>query len=96
MQPIGSIQRLPAMWRSFSRNWQYGFGSATGGIVPDIDPDGDATLRKFDGIGQPIGVHYIVNNLPYAQALEDGHSWHQAPYGIVGLAMAESAVSWTQ
>jgi len=73
----------------FRGNWQYGFGSATGGIVPDIDPDGDATLRKFDGIGQPIGVHYIVNNLPYAQALEDGHSWHQAPYGIVGLAMAE-------
>jgi len=73
----------------FRGNLQYGFGSSPGGIVPDIDPDGDATLRKFAGISQPIGVHYIVNNLPYAQALEDGHSWHQAPFGMVGLAMAE-------
>ena len=73
----------------FRGNWQYGFGSAPGGEVSDIDPDGDATLSKFDGINQIIGVHYIVNNLPYAQALEDGHSWHQAPFGMVGLAMAE-------
>ena len=73
----------------FRGNWQYGFGSVPSDDVSDIDPDGNATLRKFAGISQPIGVHYIVNNLPYAQALEDGHSWHQAPFGMVGLAMAE-------
>jgi hypothetical protein len=33
-------------------------------------------------------IYYIVNNLPYAQRLDDGWS-SQAPAGIIGLALAE-------
>jgi len=33
-------------------------------------------------------VYFLVNNVPYAQALEDGHST-QAPQGIYGLTALE-------
>ena len=33
-------------------------------------------------------LHYIVNNLPYSIALENGHSG-QAPQGMVGLTVTE-------
>jgi hypothetical protein len=32
-------------------------------------------------------VHYIANNLPYAQALEDGHSTQSPPNAMVGLTV---------
>jgi len=32
---------------------------------------------------------YITNNLPYAQALEDGHSQRQAPRGVYSLTFQE-------
>ena len=32
-------------------------------------------------------VYYLMNNAPYANALENGHSM-QAPAGVVGLTVA--------
>ena len=72
-------------------NWQYGFGSPPMGDLPDIDATGQASLNRIGaGVrGSPAaGVHYLANNLPYAQALEEGHST-QAPYGMVGLAAVD-------
>lgn len=72
-------------------NWQYGFGAAPDDDLPDIDATGQASLNRIEaGVGsaQAAGIHYIANNLPYAQALEDGHST-QAPNGMVGLAAVE-------
>ncbi len=68
----------------FRNNWQYGVTSkptgtlgVTGGpALPNVGPD--AHLHR----------HYIVNNLPYARALEHGHS-KQAPNGFVGLTVIE-------
>ena len=34
---------------------------------------------------------YFTNNLPYAQALENGHS-NQAPGGMVGLTALDAAI----
>ena len=31
------------------------------------------------------GVWYLTNGLPYASALEDGHSRLKAPLGVVGI-----------
>lgn len=74
----------------FIANWQYGLGSAPSGDLPDIDASGNASRERImagvASIAQPGNIHYVVNNLPYAQALEDGWS-NQAPEGMVRLTM---------
>jgi hypothetical protein len=37
-----------------------------------------------------VSTIYFTNNLPYAQALENGHS-NQAPGGMVGLTALDAA-----
>jgi hypothetical protein len=72
-------------------NWQHGFGSAPSESLADIDPAGNATRSKVEASinkGPAFGIHYLVNNLPYAWKLERGHST-QAPQGMVGLAVAD-------
>jgi len=78
----------------FRANWQYGnYGGA--GIpmndLPDIDKSGGVSVARIAaGLpAQAAGMqHVLINNLPYAQALEDGHST-QAPAGMVGLVVLE-------
>lgn len=78
----------------FRANWQYGNFSGAGipvNELPDIDVTGAMSLaRIMSGIPKnAAGIrHILVNNLPYAQALEDGHST-QAPSGMVVLAVLE-------
>ena len=72
-------------------NWQYGFGAAPQGDLPDIDPSGKVSTNRIaaGALGSPAaGIHYIANNLPYAEALENGYST-QAPAGMVGLAVVD-------
>jgi len=95
--PVGD----PSLWKSkppkeyvgghFRANWQYGFNVPLSGQIDDIDVSGQETINNIgnqlntSGTG---GVHFIVNNLPYAVALEYGHST-QAPEGIVGVTTVE-------
>lgn len=75
----------------FRGNWQLGVGSAPGGTLDVIDPGGGATIGAIAAEipAQSAGhVYYIANNLPYAQALEEGWS-RQAPQGMVGLTVQE-------
>ena len=72
-------------------NWQYGFNAPPQGDLPDVDASGRASLNRVNAgvkAAKAAGVHYIVNNLPYAQALEDGHST-QSPHGMVRLAVVD-------
>lgn len=72
----------------FRANNQYKFGAPATDEVEGVDPTGAATLAKIKAgvLASPVaGMHYISNNVPYAQALENGHST-QAPQGIYGLA----------
>lgn len=75
----------------FRANWQYGENIIPRGTVPDIDPSGKASLRRIAAIADDAGgkVHFIVNNLPYAQRLEYGWSKRQAPAGMVGITLVE-------
>lgn len=75
----------------FRANWQYRFGALPVGELPDIDPSGAASLNRIRvgvAAAPAVGVHYIGNALPYAQALEDGHS-KQAPGGMVAVTVVE-------
>lgn len=71
----------------FRGNWQPAIGTAPTGIVELLDKDGTIVIAKVQGEvdGLKIGdTIYMVNNLPYAEKLENGHST-QAPAGMVDL-----------
>ena len=72
----------------FKGSWVF----ETGGIPTDdpntIDASGSSSLGRIEaGMGNRMSgnVHYIANNVPYAMALEEGHSRLQAPAGMVML-----------
>lgn len=87
----GVIIRSPVDTGRFRGNWQVAEGTR---------PSGSLDVQKKDAagaIGQAIGavpsdmtnkVLYIVNNLPYAERLENGWS-QQAPNGMVAITMLE-------
>lgn len=80
------IRKSPVKTGRFKGNWQYGEGSAPSGTLDVTDTSGSVTLANIAGQipAHPAGlVHYIVNNLPYAQALEDGHSIQSPPGNMV-------------
>lgn len=71
-------------------NWGVRINSAPDRILKTVDKTGSKTKRKVETavaklkLGQSI---YLVNNLPYAQAVEHGHSTKQAPRGMVAITV---------
>ena len=98
------VRCVDAMWKSsppkgyvggrFRANWQYGNVMGAGipmSDLPNIDKTGNASIERIRvgvSAAPASGVHYLCNNLPYARALEDGHST-QAPSGMVALTVVE-------
>jgi hypothetical protein len=95
--PVGD----PATWASppppgyvggrFRANWQYAFGKVGVGDLPDIDATGALSIGRISAGVQTApgaGIHYLFNNMPYAQKLEDGYS-QQAPQGMVATTVLE-------
>jgi hypothetical protein len=77
---------------TFRRNWQYGFNTIPASFIEEADPTGSKARSAVQSglFSSPAyGVHYIVNNAPYAQRLEEGHSKKQAPFGMVSLTELE-------
>lgn len=79
----------------FKNNWYVGLDSqpTETNDTPDASGQGSnsrglAVLEVFK-VGQ-VSTIYFTNNLPYAQALENGHS-NQAPGGMVGLTALDAA-----
>lgn len=72
----------------FRANWMVGIGmaneTATESTVDDAMVRGASVLSKYNRLLQ---VH-ISNNLPYAAALEHGHS-RQAPLGVAEISVEE-------
>ena len=83
------IQMSPVETGRFRGNWQVATGAAPTGTVDLEDPSGNTVTAQVAGEVQgmePGDVVYLVNNLPYAQRLEDGWS-QQAPGGMVALTV---------
>jgi len=74
----------------FRANWQYGTGTVPSGEVAAIDATGSVSLKSIAGVmdAKVSEIHYIANNLPYSEHLENGGST-QAPGGMVELTMLE-------
>ena len=101
MSPVGN----PTLWQRpiapagyagghFRRNWQVGVGTQPAIELPGEDSSGSATLGTArSAIGKYRGgVMYLVNNVPYANRLDNGHSL-QAPGGISRGAVAVGLAS---
>lgn len=96
--PVGD----PALWASkppkayvpgtFKANWRGGFNAIDYTVTDDTDPTGEISVvnisEKIQEQFLSGSVFYITNSLPYAIALEDGHS-KQAPAGIVALTVLD-------
>jgi hypothetical protein len=93
--PVGDA----SLWKSkppkgyvggrFRGNWQLGVNVVPTGETGAIDPAGAETQgRIIASIPEKASgkLYSLVNNAPYGQALEQGHSG-QAPQGIVGLTV---------
>jgi hypothetical protein len=76
----------------FRANWRHGIGTAPEGVIETTGTtESPAPPPEPPGIGPGEGmgrVHYWVNNVPYAWALERGHS-KRAPQGFVALTAIE-------
>lgn len=73
-------------------NWQPTSGDpAEGALENTLDPSGAATISQGAAVAKKLkygDTAFTVNNLPYINALENGHS-QQAPQGMVALTVEE-------
>lgn len=96
--PVGN----PTLWNSAApanyvggaarANWQYSVSAMRQGILPDTDASGQNTITALvNGVSgtKAESVHWISNNLPYIQRLENGWSYKQAPQGMLRLTVLE-------
>jgi len=75
----------------FKGAWMVSADSPATGETGRIDKDGDATKEANKGViaqAKAGGLHYIVNNVPYAQRIEEGWS-SIAPIGVVAVTVVE-------
>ena len=81
-------KKSPVDTGRFLANWMVGIGSpdetTTESTTNDAMERGAAVLTAYTSL-QKV---YISNNLPYATALEHGHS-QKAPHGMVAVSIAE-------
>lgn len=83
------IMRSPVDTGRFRGNWQVAIGSAPSGTLEIDDKAGTATLSAVQAkaMGLRAGeTIFLINNLPYARALEYGLS-QQAPGGMIRLTV---------
>lgn len=85
------IKRTPVDSGRLKGNWQSSISSAKTGTLERLDKSGNASTSEAQAVigGLKAGdTFFIVNNLPYAKAIEEGHS-PQAPQGMVRLTVLE-------
>lgn len=87
---VGVDQESPVDTGLFRGNWQAGVGTVPTAPLQRLAPGGESLgteLSKLDAIeSAPYSVVTIANNLPYAEALNSGHS-QQAPAAFVEIVI---------
>ena len=81
--------RSPVLTGRFRGNWQIGLNAVPGGVIA-VEGIGQTAIEAQAKVGSfKIGdTINMTNNLPYAVALELGHSG-QAPAGVVRITVKE-------
>jgi len=92
MSPVGDANywKMPPppgyVGGRFRGNWQHGTGSMPLTKFDTTDNVSNGRIASTMPIKVLEKIHFIVNNVPYSIALENGRS-RQAPRGIVGLTI---------
>ena len=85
------VKRTPVKTGRLRANWMSQINSAPSTTTEATDKSGRTAIQSANSttarakLGDSI---FLANNLPYAQAIEDGHS-NQAPAGMVKVTVAE-------
>lgn len=85
------IMRTPVDEGTARGNWQMGVNKIPVGVLDTTDKSGAKTIETVNAeIGKfKLGDSlFLINNLPYIGALEDGHS-DQRPAGMVKVSIVE-------
>ena len=86
------VKRTPVLTGRLINNWRAGINTAPTETTEATSKRGTLSTRSANSnvarakLGDSI---FYVNNLPYAQAIEDGHSQGKAPAGMVKVTVAE-------
>jgi len=86
------IKRSPVLTGRFRNNWFPQLGSPSTEMTDSADKSGGivtAATQKTVNDVRFGHVFYFINNLPYALALEYGHSKVKAPAGMVRVSLAD-------
>lgn len=86
------ISRTPVKTGRLKGNWQVGVTREPSRELKVLDKDGSRTRTKGELQilnAKAFDVLYIVNNLPYASYIENGHSKIKAPRGMVRISLEE-------
>lgn len=85
------ITRTPVDTGRLRGNWQATLNTAANGTTTETDSTGtkaQAGVRAKAATFNLGDSLFLVNNLPYAKAIEFGHSSVKAPAGMVRVSMA--------
>jgi len=88
------IKRTPVDTGRARASWNLGIGSIDASVAPEgaIKSEAEKLLNATTRLAQAdlttVERIYITNNLPYIEALENGHS-KQAPSGMLAITVAE-------
>ena len=85
----GIIHRTPVKTGRLRGNWQATLNTMASGEVDGSGQRALSTANRVTSKAEITDSVYMVNNLPYAKAIEDGHSQNQAPRGMVKITIAE-------
>jgi hypothetical protein len=80
----GVVQMSPVKTGRFRANWQTTVDTPAVGDLEETANIAEARGAPVIAAIQPYSVSWITNNLPYAEALENGHS-SQAPAGMLNV-----------
>jgi hypothetical protein len=87
------VMRTPVDQGRARGNWQTSVGAPVEQEIERFDKGGGQAIESgasvIEGWDAKEVAVFIMNNVPYIQALEDGHSKSQAPHGMVKITLAE-------
>lgn len=86
------VQRTPVDTGRAQNNWNIAPDTPDTSTTEETDKSEQSIITKAQAEINRLkagGKIFITNNLPYIEALEDGHSEAQAPNGMVAVTLAE-------
>jgi hypothetical protein len=87
------IFRTPVDTGRARANWQATLSAPASGVIDSEDKTGESAMAAVRSESEKTWSDddrsfFLTNNLPYIEALENGHS-QQAPAGMVAITIAE-------